>query len=454
MPLPHGLLAALREATRRYGVLLIFDEVITGFRWSPGGAQARYGIVPDLTVLAKILAGGLPGGAVAGAKAILDQIDAAAAKAAGREKIGHQGTFNANPLCAAAGIAMLSLVQGGDGCARAEAAAAKLREGMRKVLIEEGVPWGIFGEASVFVIFPNPRRIALDPATFDPLRLGFEGLKGARDAELNNRLRIALLAHGVDIAGGPGGFVSAAHGEREILQTVDAFRSALRALRALARSKNRVRPYFSPKSAFPQAFSQSWPSTSSSRPSSSWKRFGIWNIASMMPPCGRPRLVPAAGRAPNEITRLALALAAHQASLQDVGLLDQHVLVVRQPRARRELHQRSHDPALAVDEQRLHLDAGEARFLPRQLRHLDEARRERRKARVVLRVRRHPAHALRCSPALTIFIVLVPPALPIGSPIVSTIRSPSLTTRFSNSTFSASISSSSRSWPTYFTISG
>src|SRR5436309_8556489 len=93
VPLPPGFLAALREATRKRDAVLVFDEVITGFRWSRGGAQARYGIVPDLTVLAKILAGGLPGGAVAGAKDILDQLDPAAAKAARREKIGHQGTF-------------------------------------------------------------------------------------------------------------------------------------------------------------------------------------------------------------------------------------------------------------------------------------------------------------------------------------------------------------------------
>ena len=232
VPLPPGFLAALREATRRAGVVLIFDEVITGFRFSPGGAQARYGIVPDMTVLAKILAGGLPGGAVAGKREIIDQIDAAAAKAAGREKIGHQGTFNANPLSAAAGVAMLSLVQTGDGCERAEAAAKKIREGMRKLLVEEQVPWGIFGEASLFVIFPNPQRIAIDPATFDPLQLGFKGLKGARDPALNNLVRLSMLANGVDIAGGPGGFVSAAHDESEIARTLEAFRNALRALKA------------------------------------------------------------------------------------------------------------------------------------------------------------------------------------------------------------------------------
>ena len=77
--------------------LLIFDEVITGFRWSRGGAQGRFGITPDMCVLAKIVAGGLPGGAVAGRADIMDQLDAAIAKDAGREKIGHQGTFNANP---------------------------------------------------------------------------------------------------------------------------------------------------------------------------------------------------------------------------------------------------------------------------------------------------------------------------------------------------------------------
>src|SRR5438067_8578689 len=231
VPLPAGFLATLRAATKARSVPLIFDEVITGSRWPRGGAQAGYGIVPDVTVLAKILAGGLPGGAVAGAKDILDQIDPVAAKAAGREKVGHQGTFNANPLCAAAGVTMLSLVGSTDACEHAERTAEELRAAMRRVLVEEGMPWGVFGQASVFVIFPNPARLPIDPANFDPLHLGFKGLKGSRDPQLNNKLRLALLAHGVDIAGGPGGFVSAAHGPREVAQTLEAWRSAVRALK-------------------------------------------------------------------------------------------------------------------------------------------------------------------------------------------------------------------------------
>jgi glutamate-1-semialdehyde 2,1-aminomutase len=232
VPLPPGFIAALREATRRRGVLLIMDEVITGFRWSRGGAQSRYGITPDLCVLAKILAGGLPGGAVAGRRDVMDQLDPVAAKAASREKIGHQGTFNANPLCAAAAVATLKLVETTDACAQAEATTEVIRKGMRQILIDEQVPWGIYGEASTFVIFPNPGGVAIDPATFDPLKLGFKGIKGARDPSLINRLRLAMLANGVDILGGPGGLVSATHGPREVALTLEAFRTAVRWLKA------------------------------------------------------------------------------------------------------------------------------------------------------------------------------------------------------------------------------
>jgi len=239
VPLPPGFIAALREATRRRGVLLIMDEVITGFRWSRGGAQSRYRITPDLCILAKILAGGLPGGAVAGRRDIMDQLDPAAAKAAAREKIGHQGTFNANPLCAAAAVATLQLVETTEACAQAEATAEALRKGLRQILVEQQVPWGIYGEASVFVIFPNPGRIAIDPATFDPLQLGFKGIKGARDPGLINRLRLAMLANGVDILGGPGGLVSATHGPREVALTLEAFRTAVRWLKAEGDIKER-----------------------------------------------------------------------------------------------------------------------------------------------------------------------------------------------------------------------
>jgi glutamate-1-semialdehyde 2,1-aminomutase len=232
VPLPEGFIAGLRKLTREHSVVLIFDEVITGFRWSRGGAQLRYGITPDLCVLAKIVAGGLPGGAVAGRADIMDQLDAQAAKAAAREKIGHQGTFNANPLCAVAAVTTLSIVEKEDPCERAESTAAEIRNGMRRILVEEQIPWGVYGEASAFLIFQNPSRLKIDPATFDPVQLGFKGLKGARNPDLAYRLRIAMLANGVDIMGAPGGLVSATHGTREAAETLEAFRTAVRWLKA------------------------------------------------------------------------------------------------------------------------------------------------------------------------------------------------------------------------------
>ena len=232
VPMPAGFIGKLREITREHGVVLIFDEVITGFRWSRGGAQARIGVTPDMSVLAKIVAGGLPGGAVAGRADIMDQLDAAAAKRSAREKIGHQGTFNANPLCAAAAVATLSIVEKQDVCAAAERTAEEIRTGMRQILVDEQVPWGVYGEASTFHVFQNPQKLPIDPATFDPSRYGFAELKRARNADLANRFRIALLSNGVDIMGAPGGLVSATHGPREVAHTLDAFRNAVRWMKA------------------------------------------------------------------------------------------------------------------------------------------------------------------------------------------------------------------------------
>ena len=232
VPLAPGFLAGLREMTRQHGVLLMFDEVVTGFRWSRGGAQARYGITPDICALAKIVAGGMPGGAVAGRADIIDQLDAKAAAAAKREKIAHQGTFNSNPVCAAAAVATLSIIAAEDICGRAERTAQEIQAGMRKIVIEEGVPWGIYGEASTFHIFQNPKGAALDPATFDPVAMGFKGLKGVKDANLSHRLRLAMISNGVDIMGSPGGTVSAVHGPEDVARTLEAFRTSVRWMKA------------------------------------------------------------------------------------------------------------------------------------------------------------------------------------------------------------------------------
>jgi glutamate-1-semialdehyde 2,1-aminomutase len=204
--------------------------VVTGFRVHPGGAQALTGVIPDLTALAKILAGGLPGGAVCGRKDILDWLDFEASAAAKRERINHQGTHNAHPFSAAAGIATLDIIRNSDVCARASATAATLRAGMNEILDAEGVPWAIYGEHSFFHLYSNPLNEPMRPTTFDARTLTLEKLKG-KDERALAKLRLAMLVNGVDLKGFRGGIVSAAHTQADVDCTLDAWRKSLRALK-------------------------------------------------------------------------------------------------------------------------------------------------------------------------------------------------------------------------------
>src|SRR5215831_15837215 len=231
LPIDPAFLTALRQLTQQHGVLLIFDEVVTGFRVSPGGAQAEYGVAPDLTTLAKIMAGGLPGGAVTGRKEILDLLDFQITKSSAREKIHHPGTFNANPLSAAAGVAALEVVGTTDACARANRYGKELRRRINEVFEEESVPWAAYGTFSMFHIFTNPERISIMPTRFDALEQPPGSLAGNRQAGIVHKLRLAMMVNGVDLSGSPGGLVSATHGEAEIEDTVTALRKSVRMLK-------------------------------------------------------------------------------------------------------------------------------------------------------------------------------------------------------------------------------
>ncbi len=231
IPASPEVLNALRELTNKHGALLIFDEVVTGFRVHPGGAQALFGVTPDITTLAKILAGGLPGGAVGGRKDILDWLDFEASAAAKHERVGHQGTHNAHPLSAAAGIATLDIIRETDACSRASATAATLRAGLNEILEDEGVPWAIYGEHSFFHLHSNPAGESIRPTTFDARTLTLEKLKG-KDERVLAKLRLAMLVNGVDLKGFRGGILSAAHTQADIDFTLAAWRKSLRALKA------------------------------------------------------------------------------------------------------------------------------------------------------------------------------------------------------------------------------
>src|SRR5262249_53902474 len=137
VPIRGEFLRALRELTTKNQRLLVFDEVISGFRVSPGGARAHYAVLPDLTTLAQILTGGVPGGCGAGRADILAGIEFRP----GRPKMKHPGTFNANPLSAAAGIAALEIVATGEPCRKANDIAKQLRQRLNALFAERGVDW-------------------------------------------------------------------------------------------------------------------------------------------------------------------------------------------------------------------------------------------------------------------------------------------------------------------------
>ncbi len=231
VPLRPEFVRRLRAETAARGIVLVFDEVVTGFRVARGGAQEALGIRPDLTTLAKILAGGLPGGAVVGRRDLLELLDPERAAARGVEKIPHQGTYNANPLSAAAGIATLEIIRDTDAVARTHDYAARLRGALNDVLAEEGVNWAVYGTHTGTHVFVNPKGLAIGPRSFDPLAMGYADLKIPRGNQTVTKLLLAMRTRGVDFAPWPGGPASAAHGGEELDRTVEAFRGAIRALR-------------------------------------------------------------------------------------------------------------------------------------------------------------------------------------------------------------------------------
>jgi glutamate-1-semialdehyde 2,1-aminomutase len=226
VPIRGPFLAALRELTTRHDRLLIFDEVITGFRVAPGGAQGYYGVKPDLTTLAKILAGGLPGGCVAGRADILAGLEVRP----GKPRMRHPGTFNANPLSAAAGVATLRIVADGTPCRQASAIAAALRQRLNALFAERGVPWVAYGEFSGFRLLPGytgPRPTSDD---FVPYAGAIDKLDASGPTRLAQAFRQAMLLHGVDLPG-LGGMTTAAHDEQSVEATVAAVAGAMDLLR-------------------------------------------------------------------------------------------------------------------------------------------------------------------------------------------------------------------------------
>jgi glutamate-1-semialdehyde 2,1-aminomutase len=212
VPPVAGFLEALREECTRHGAVLIFDEVMTGFRVALGGAQARYGIRPDLTTLGKVIGGGLPVGAVGGRRDIMEKI-------APLGPVYQAGTLSGNPVAVAAGLATLKLVQASGFQERIEATTRSLVDGLIGEARKAGV---IFSAQSIGSMFGIYFREA-PPRSFAEVM--------QCDRERFNRFFHAMLEQGVYLAPSAyeAGFVSAAHGEAELEATFAGARAAFRA---------------------------------------------------------------------------------------------------------------------------------------------------------------------------------------------------------------------------------
>ncbi len=217
IPPEPGFLQGLREICDRTGALLVFDEVVTGFRLALGGAQDVYGVTPDLAALAKAMGGGLPLAAVAGRR---DLIELTVPRSDRNERAVYMGnTLNGNPLSCAAGLAALEVLEEEGGPEKIAAAGSALATGFREAAARLGIPFQVLGP----------------PAFGDPI-IGAGEIRNQADYLRQNRAASAafgveLLRRGIFVNPGFKMYISTAHGPAEIDQTVEVAEEALRAVR-------------------------------------------------------------------------------------------------------------------------------------------------------------------------------------------------------------------------------
>lgn len=207
VPPEPGFLPGLRELTRREGALLIFDEVITGFRVAWGGAQALFGVTPDLTCLGKIIGGGLPVGAYGGRRELMEHL-------APLGPVYQAGTLSGNPVAVAAGLATLQALQEPGVYEHLEALGSKLEMGLKETIRAKGLPLCVQRLGSMLTVFFTP----------GPVRSLTEAQKS--DIAAFRRFFQGMLEKGVYLPPSQfeAWFVSLAHTEADLEATVQAFR--------------------------------------------------------------------------------------------------------------------------------------------------------------------------------------------------------------------------------------
>jgi len=217
IPPAPGFLQGLREITERHGIPLIFDEVVTGFRFSYGGAQEYYGVTPDLCTLGKAVAGGFPLTAVAGREKIMRHFDAAAVD--GDSFMPQVGTLSGNPVAAVAGLATLKVLKREGQYEKLFATGQKVMDTLQRLLNEAEIPAKIVGEPPVFDVFFTDNEITDYRSTL------------TADKDILKRFNRLLLDRGV-FKGDTKYYVSLAHTEDDLDRTFGAFSSAIDQLQA------------------------------------------------------------------------------------------------------------------------------------------------------------------------------------------------------------------------------
>jgi glutamate-1-semialdehyde 2,1-aminomutase len=211
----EGFLQHLRALCTQHGAILIFDEVMTGFRVALGGAQARYGVTPDLSTFGKIIGGGMPVGAYGGKRELMRQI-------APSGPIYQAGTLSGNPVAMAAGLATLELIQAPGFHAGLERRTHQLCDGLQAAADAAGVPFTTTRSCAMFGLYFRE----------GPVRSYADAM--ASDAGAFRRFFHAMLRGGVYLAPSAfeAGFLSSAHGDAEIDATLAAARVAFEHIRA------------------------------------------------------------------------------------------------------------------------------------------------------------------------------------------------------------------------------
>jgi len=227
VPLDVDFARALPDLAHKYGTVWCLDEVVTGFRDSPGGWQSMVGVRPDLTALGKCVGGGLGAGAVVGRADIMDALRPKGAK---ERAIRHSGTWNANPLTAAAGIAACKLYKGGEVQKKVSELAAYIRGKGNEVLKELSINGRLYGR-SIVHLYLGPIDYEPSEDTMPPSK-NISQLTIPGKSPMRMRLCLHLLQRGVSVA--PTGsklfILSIAHTKTDLDQTIEAFRDSLIAM--------------------------------------------------------------------------------------------------------------------------------------------------------------------------------------------------------------------------------